>query len=431
MPFLDSLDIGNAAAQLCGADQISSPTEVSKTNREISFAYDKERRAELRRNSWTFAIKKAALRPLGTTTMLLQPATYSASVTYSPGAIVKDANSLYWISQRYENINNSPGGNNDAWDMYFGPLSVSQYDSDLGYFAGELVYKTDTAFAGGYNIYMSLISQNTSAPDVPTDWDAAASYPRGTVVTYSGRQYRSTAEINVGITPFDGALFLPWDATATYSASQMVTGSNLLLYLSVGSGNIGHDPVTDGGVHWTPGTYVNAWVLLPLATPATNVNWMLIDARMTNLVVHYPLGSGPVSQQGTRNVYRLPAGFLRSAAQDPKAGSRSWLGAPSGLAPSQWNFEGDYIVSGGYDNSPIIFRFVADVTRVTAMDDMFCVGLACNIATAVCESLTQSTAKLQLIASMYKLKITEARLVNAIEAGPVEPPEDDYVTCRI
>ncbi len=94
-----------------------------------------------------------------------------------------------------------------------------------------------------------------------------------------------------------------------------------------------------------------------------------------------------------------------------------------------WNFEGNFIVSR--DTGPILFRFVADISVVEKMDDMFCEGLACRIAMALCEPLTQSAAKFQRIVGEYKMHMGEARTVNAIEVGPVEPPEDDFITCRL
>ena len=80
--------------------------------------------------------------------------------------------------------------------------------------------------------------------------------------------------------------------------------------------------------------------------------------------------------------------------------------------------------------NPVIFPFVADITDVTQMDDMFCEGLACRIALAVIEVLTQSSTKTSTIAGEYKHFMTEARLVNAIEVGAITPPLDDWVACR-
>lgn len=424
MPFLDSLDIANSALQKCGASRIESATEDSKSNTECSFAYDKLRRPELRRNVWRFAIKKTALRAIDTTTLLLDPPLYDATKTYLLGAIVKDANGQLWTSLSADNINNTPGGNNEDWDSYFGPLTVSLYSSETSYSAGELVYKAG-AVAGSYQIYLSLTNNNDEAPDVATAWDVDTTYYANQVVSYSGDLWRSLLAFNVGTTPADGPL--AWDSTATYSTSQTVTGSDNFIYSSVGSGNTGHDPTTDGGVHWTNTNVAHAWSRSPTLTTG-GITWRAVGAALAPLSILYPLGGGPLSDTTTRNVFRLPAGFLREAPQNPKAGSTSYLGAPCGLPYADWEPESEYFVSG--QQGPIVFRFVADITIVSKMDDMFCEGLACRIATAVCQPLTQSGGKLGDIASAYNKFMSEARTVNAVETGATEPPIDDYIECR-
>lgn len=423
MPFLDSLDVANRALQHCGVDYIASVTEDSKANRETSFAYDKVRRAELQRNTWRFAIKKAVLRAIDTTTMRLVPALYDATKTYLPGAVVKDSNGQYWISHRPDNINNTPG-DTDVWDMYFGPLSVSLYSSTQAYFAGEIVYKL-SATAGAYQVYMSLQNANSDDPATATAWAATTTYKSDDVVSYSGSQWRSLLPVNLNITPADGPA--AFDVGATYSIGQTTTASDNFIYSSVGSGNIGHDPTTDAGVHWTNTGVATGWSRVPTLV-ASSIKWLPLTATLSNLTFTYPIASGPSSQCMTRNVYRLPAGYLRTAGQMPKAGAISYLGAPSGLAYTDWEYDGDFIVSA--DVGPIVFRFVADVTKVSAMDDMFCEGLACRVAEAVCEPLTQSSGKLSSIASEYVKFMGEARTVNAIEEGWEDPPTDDYLACR-
>src|SRR5205807_9727872 len=131
----------------------------------------------------------------------------------------------------------------------------------------------------------------------------------------------------------------------------------------------------------------------------------------------------------TRNIYRLPANFLRKAPQDPKAGSTSFLGAPTGLQYSDWDLTNDYIVTR--EVFPIVLRFVADVTDVSKMDDLFCECLAARIAFEVCERLTQSTAKRAGIMAAYREARTAAVLVNGVETGATEPPEDEWITARI
>lgn len=374
MSYLDSLDVANRALQLIGALPINSITEDSNNNTVMSFAYDKVRRAELRRNVWRFATREAILRPVDTTTMLLDPVVFDPAITYLQGTIVKDANGLFWISQIAANLGNTPGGNNEGWDMYFGPISISLYDSTVTYQSGELVYK-ETGSPGGYAVYLSLQSDNTDNPSTATAWLSTFIYNRDDVVTNAGTMWRSIVEVNHGITPVEGAF----------------------------------------------------WTALP-PIPTSSIKWRAINAQVKNLLFMYPIGAGPASQDATRNVYRMPAGYLREAPQDPKAGAISYLGAPWGMPINDWLFEGNYIITR--DAGPLRLRFVADVTRVTQFDDMFCEGLACRIATATCEQLTQSTSKLGSLASQYKLFMTEARLVNGIETGPTEPPLDDYIMAR-
>ncbi len=146
------------------------------------------------------------------------------------------------------------------------------------------------------------------------------------------------------------------------------------------------------------------------------------------LNILYPLGAGPSSQSTTRNVFRLPANYLRKAPQDPKAGAYTWLGAPTNRMYDDWDIQDQYIVSS--DTSPIIFRFVADFTSVRDMSAMFCEMLAARCALAVCEVVTQSTEKMRTIAGEYDKFGKEARTVNAIEIGPIESDLDEYLACR-
>src|SRR5208282_5940427 len=95
--FLDSLDIANRVCQHCGVNQILSVTEDTTNNNEISLAYGKLRRAELRRNAWRFAIRKTVLRPITSTTLAITPAAWASGTTYLFGALVTDTNGAIWI----------------------------------------------------------------------------------------------------------------------------------------------------------------------------------------------------------------------------------------------------------------------------------------------------------------------------------------------
>ena len=420
MPYLDSLDIANRALQHCGAEKINTVDEDSKNNTECAFAYDKLRRPELRRNVWRFAIRRAILRALDTNTLLLNPDLWDADVTYLPGSIVRDANGALWFSSVPENVNNEPR-TSTAWDMYFGPMTVHLYDEDITYSAGELVY-AEGASAGSYVVYKSLVSSNEDDPETGTAWAATTTYRKNEVVRYSSAQWRSLIDFNLNITPADGPL--DWDEGATYVISDTITGSDGFIYTATGT-TTGDDPVSDGGVNWTKGA-ANAWDKTP-TLHQSSIKWLPIFAEAKRMVFDWPIGSGPAANSSSRCVYRLPAGFLREAPQLPKPGYGS-LGGPVGLDANDWELEGDYIVTA--EVGPIPLRFVADIIDVRVMDDMFCEGLAARIALAVVEPLTQSGSKKTQIAAEYQKWMTEARLVNAIEVGAVEPPEDEYISVR-
>jgi hypothetical protein len=322
--YQNSVDIANRALQHCGAGRIAAFTDDSKAAADVAFCYDKLREAELRRNVWVFSIRKAAVRPVDTTTTRLVPVAWATGTTYAAGAVVTSGG-LLWESTAAGNVGNIPGLDASPWELYAGPLTIRAFTlnsdstaSDTAYYSGELVLSAGT-------VYRSIVSNNSDIP--PT------------------------------------------------------------------------------------------------------ANWLSLGAASGVLSILYPVGAGPVSNTDTRNVFILPNSFMREAPQDPKQGNISWLGAPHGSSPNDWAFENGMLVS--QSESLIVMRFAASVTRVPAMDPMFCEGLAARIGLEVCEDLTQSADKLKTIGSQYNLFMREAREVNGIEVGPVESPEDDYLVCRI
>lgn len=429
--FRTAVDIGNRACQHTGQTRIGALgfQEVSKQASEIGFVYGKLRRVELQRNNWTFAIRWAALRAIDTDTMLLAAALWSASTTYFVGSIVSDANGGLWISNIPNNIGFEPE-TTPHWDAYFGPMTASLYDSSTTYYTGELVY---TAAGDGTNrVYQSRQNANADNPATATAWDATVTYSKNQTVTRSSIAYQSVIDLNIGNDP--ALLHALWLIGTTYATGNQVIGSDGVIYTSLINGNIGNNPVTDNGTHWTGAGLFSPWTATFVGGTGSN-KWLQVGgaefpggATLTTMNITYPLGAGPSSQSGTRNVYRLPAGFLKMAPQDPKAGSTSWLGAPSGRDYDDWNREGNYLVT--QSRGVIVLRFIADVTDVASMHDMFCEGLGARIGLAVCEKLTQSVQKMNGIAQQYEKFMGEARLSNAIEEGPIEPELDDYLACR-
>lgn len=424
MAFIDSLDIANRACQHLGATRIASTAEDSVNNAEMAFAYDKLREAELRRNIWKFAIKTAVIRAIDATTFRLSPAQWNAGIQYLPGSVVADANGQLWVSNRANNINNDPNLT-DAWDDYYGGLTVDVFDTtgSTSYFAGDLVYvqKADSS----YSIYLSMQNANTETPNVADAWSATVTYNQDAVVTYSGQTWRSLIALNLNNTPVQGPA--NWVASQTYAAGTQVTGTDGFIYTSINNGNLGNNPVTDNGTFWTDTDVPNAWTNTP-PVPASSRLWTPLFASLTSFNFVYPVGYGPLSQQTTKNVFHLPSAFLRRAPQDPKNGIYSFLGAPPYNAMEDWIIENDFLLSG--DTSPIILRFVADITNVRRMDALFCEGLAARMAVETCETITNSNTKQGTCNNAYQKFMSEARLVNSIETAPTEPPEDDYILCR-
>lgn len=390
--FLTPIDICNRAMQHLGAkriDPVRGFTENSVQASECSFAYDKLRRAELQRSLWRFAIAKAVLRPMNAVaisgqpflttnsipspTMLLSPALWSSGSTYSSSALVMDVTGAIWQSLAPANTGYAPG-NSVNWESYSGPVTVDPYVSGKVYHAGELAYIAPGD--GTYTVYQSLIESNSDAPNVATAYSATRVYAKDEVVTSASVTYQSLVDLNYGNTPVSSPT--QWTTTLT------------------------------GG------------------TSATS--WRVIAAELKPIVTPYPLGAGPASQTFSRNAFRLPAGFLRPAPLDPKAGSSSQLGAPSGLAYDDWNYDNDYIISS--EVGPLLVSFVADLTNVAKFHDLFCEGLAARIAYEVCEPVTQSQTKQQNVAQAYAKFMGEARQVNAIIQGAIEPAMDDFITAR-
>jgi hypothetical protein len=382
--FRTEADIGNRALQRCGASRMGTSgfSENSKNASEVAFCYGKLREAELRRNVWTFACRRTLLRAIDTNTMLLVPSLWATGTTYFVGSIVADQYGNSWISTIRDNLANDPLTSTGFWDPYFGPLSVSLYDSTISYYAGELVY---TAVGDGtYRVYLSLESGNEDVPGTATAYSATTTYMKNQVVTSVAIAYMSLFDLNINNTPA---------SSPTKWTTSFVGGAGSIKWLEIGGAEF---PMGVG--------------LIPLS-------------------IVYPLGTGPASQVVTRNMFKLPAGFLRKADQNPGAGVTTWLGGPTGIMFSDWVFENGYLLAS--NNDVVNLRFVANVSDVSRMDPMFCEGLAARIALEVCEALTQSTAKLGAIAKIYQEWIDQAHTVNAIEQGVEQPADDDYVTCRL
>jgi hypothetical protein len=252
----------------------------------------------------------------------------------------------------------------------------------------------------------------TTKTFTPTAWSAATTYAVAAIVIVDGIWYSSLIAGNIANQPgddsaswtryFGPSTSLPWDATVTYFAGEIVWITTQA-YLSLKNTN----------------------------TDLTSVvtSWLPLLGTLSLFFITYPAGVGPSSENMSRNLYVLPQGFMREAPQAPKAGRSSFLGFPAAPFPNDWVFENNFFVT--MDAGVVVFRFAADITNAAEFDPMFVEGLGARIGMEVCERLTQSSAKVATCEKAYKLIMGEARLVNGIEQGPTEQPLDDYIVTRV
>lgn len=246
----------------------------------------------------------------------------------------------------------------------------------------------------------------------PAAWSNVTAYNAFAIVSRGGDFYVSSAA-TTGADPltnsplwtkYFGVITLDtYDAETSYFAGELTVFSGLF-YMSIQTGNEGNEPDTS-----------------PLF-------WMVVGGTAAVIQIIYPIGVGPSSQSSTANAYRLPYGFLRRAPDQPHV-AMSPVGGPAYNGPDDWLFEGSYLLSS--DPGPIVLRCVIDITDVSLMSPMFCEGHAARMAKEMCEALTQATDKQATAERAYKLAMAEARQVDAIEQGAIDPIEDTYLLVRL
>lgn len=251
------------------------------------------------------------------------------------------------------------------------------------------------------------------------NWSSSASYEINDIVRDSeGTVWIAIDDMSVGEANPKDKDFTKWeryygpvtameyDDETVYMAGEIVY-EGATYYFSVSNNNEDNLPSTDDGTNWKSFS----------SQPSGRL-----------LAFNYPAGAGPASNTQTKNVFMLPAGFMREAPQNPNQGNYMPLGAPAYAADTDWLFENRYFTSVA--TGPIPFRFAADIEDPTLFDPMFVNGFSCTIAQLVVEPLTQSTSKKAGIGGDYLKFMTEARLVNGIETGSIAPVEDTYITSR-
>lgn len=94
-----------------------------------------------------------------------------------------------------------------------------------------------------------------------------------------------------------------------------------------------------------------------------------------------------------------------------------------------WMIEGRKILTN--DGDTLYLRYIADIEDAAQWDPSFYNVVAGALAVDICERLTQSNQKKQVLEQQYELDVRMARRVNAFEAGPDDAPDDDWWIARL
>lgn len=404
MAFTSPIDIVNRTAQLLGQSRISNFSEGSKMASETGFAYDKLRLAEIERNLWRFATKEVVLRAVGIDSVVWTPPTWATGQSYSAGTVVSytptsgvyTGQLFYWQLNTAETSSATPD-NDPLFNHYGGPVVIDLYDTGSN---GDGT--TNTTYQAGEVVL------------VPPTYSSGTTYAQWNVVNSGGNWYVSMSAGNVGNAVTNTTYWTLWTGNGRSDNSYGVTASNSPVPLTYPSGYSVYLSLYNNNAD------------NPVSATGT---WLSVGGTISPLLFVYPIGAGPWHDLTTRNVFRLPNGFLKRAPLDPKGGMNAYLGAASGVTPDDYVVEGNYLVTR--DAGPIVVRFVHDVIDVPNMDALFCEGLASRMAVDLCETITSSDEKVQLAERKYKEAMGAARTNNAIEIGPITPIENRYVTVRV
>lgn len=437
--FQSPVDISNRGLDHVGGRAITSFADGSRNAAKAAEVYDKLRQAELRSHLWVFATRKARLRAISASTMEFVPAAWVSSTSYLIGDVVLYNGRFYIALQGSTGVApvDANGGGNYIWDCYYGPLTVDAWQAPgtptpaagaNGYAAGELCYLAPGN--GSVSIFLSLVDNNTDDPLAAADWVSTTTYMLGQIVEGSnGTLYQSNVSLNTGNDPTIVTAASAWSQLTTYAVGAQVYYTDGMIYTSNTGSNLGNTPGPTS-TYWTAtNMWGGTWRTIISPQPVASSNkWHFVAGTLMPLNILFPMGTGPVEDTASLNVFMLPSGYLHQAPQEEALGGQwAWLGSRSGPTPRDWVMQGRYILAG---ESLITCRFISDFQNVTMMDPLFCEAFGAKIGDALCETVTQDPQKRMVCKQVYKDAIGDAMAINAIEVGPVTQEENLYMTVR-
>jgi hypothetical protein len=105
-----------------------------------------------------------------------------------------------------------------------------------------------------------------------------------------------------------------------------------------------------------------------------------------------------------------------------------------------WQIEGRKILTNSLNspyggatstNASLSLKYIADIDDPTLWDSQFFDILSMAMAMDMCEDLTQSNTKYQLISKNYDEAVSMAKRTDALENLPSDPPDDPWIIARI
>lgn len=199
--------------------------------------------------------------------------------------------------------------------------------------------------------------------------------------------------------------------TNAYNAGDVVYKAGRTYYICTANGTTSADPALGA-----------PWVAL---LAGTDQPLPLLQPAGPGLTVAPPGTPNPASGGRNRTMFPLPYGYLRVLDPDPRIEGLDSKTTTAALGYKDWRFEGGYIITN--DAGPLLLRFIADVSDVSAMDALFCEGLGARVGYEICERVTGSNIKKQAIGLAYAKFMQDARLVNQLEVGNSEQMEEEQV----
>lgn len=160
--------IANKAAGMLGVSALNRITDLDTDDTQLAAAirnvYDNVRRDELRKNTWTFAVRRRARRAVNADDVILTPNIFLIGTTYDKHDLVTSDGIIY-RSRVDTNLGLIPVTYPLSWEPLSGPLLVPAWDSGQTYYRYEIVF-----YSAAYWLKISSVSAIGTAPSEGTNW---------------------------------------------------------------------------------------------------------------------------------------------------------------------------------------------------------------------------------------------------------------------